>query len=439
MSKWQDRIIGQGKENPEQLLANPQNWRIHPKHQQEALKGALEQIGWIQQVIVNQRTGHLVDGHLRVELSMREGEREVPVVYVDLSEDEEKLALATIDPLSAMAETDQGMLDRLVEGLEVDSDGLNLLLDSLVSKDLMDEEEDGQTDDDACPDIDSNPITCPGDLWFLGTHRLMCGDGTDQQHVERLVDGQQVDMVWTDPPYNVDYVGKTADALKIQNDKMGDNQFADFLTDLFSAAYQWTKAGSPIYVAHADTEGVNFRNSLIASGFLFKQCLVWVKHTFALGRQDYNWQHEPILYGWKPGHAHKWYGEFNKSTAIDDQPDFKTMEKASLVNYCRELHNQLNTSVIREDKPSRSSEHPTMKPVRLITHMLRNSSTRHDRVLDLCGGSGSTLIACEKLKRQARVMEIDPAYCDVIIKRWQEFTGQQARHENGHLFSDEPV
>ncbi|WP_083232782.1 DNA modification methylase [Endozoicomonas atrinae] len=434
MSKWQDRIVGQGKENPEQLLANPQNWRIHPKSQQDALKGALDEIGWIQQVIVNQRTGHLVDGHLRVELSMREGETEVPVIYVDLTEAEEKLALATIDPLSAMAETDQAMLDSLLEGLEVQSDDLNGLLESLASGELLDEAEDGLIDDDACPDPQKKTHSKPGDIWILGAHRLMCGDSTDPQQVEQLVQAQQMDMVWTDPPYNVDYQGGTAAQLTIQNDKMGDTQFRSFLHDLFTVACLWTKPGGPIYVAHADSEGINFRSALVEGGFLLKQCIVWVKNTFTLGRQDYNWQHEPILYGWKPGAAHQWYGEFNKSTVFDEEPDFKNMDKSSLVNYCRQLRNQLNTSVIKEDKPSRSAERPTMKPVNLIVHMIRNSSTRQNTVLDLCGGSGSTLIACEKLRRQARLMEIDPAYCDVIIRRWQAFTGQQAKHQNGKAF-----
>ena len=430
MSKWQDRIVGQGKENPEQLLANPQNWRIHPRHQQEALKGALDEIGWIQQVIVNQSTGHLVDGHLRVELSLREGETEVPVIYVQLTEEEEKLALATIDPLSAMADTDQTMLDQLIQGLDVDNTDLNRLLDSLVSPELLDEPAEGLTDDDDCPDTQPDPISQSGDIWLLGEHRLMCGDGTDPQQVEQLVQGEAVDMVWTDPPYNVDYQGGTGDKLKIQNDNMGDAQFRAFLRDLFTAASLWIKPGGPIYVAHADTEGVNFRSALVESGFLLKQCLIWVKNTFTLGRQDYNWQHEPILYGWKPGAAHCWFGEFNKSTVLDEEPDFRVMDKSSLINYCRELRNQLSTSVVREDKPARSAEHPTMKPVSLIIHMIRNSSTRKNTVLDLCAGSGSTLIACEKLRRKARVMELDPVYCDVIVRRWENFTGLRATLEN---------
>ena len=362
---------------------------------------------------------------------MREGETEVPVIYVNLTEAEEKIALATIDPLSAMAETDQAMLDQLLDGLEVNSDDLNGLLESLTSTDLLDEAEDGLTDDDDCPEPSDTTTSKIGDIWILGNHRLMCGDGTDPEQVEQLVNSEQADMVWIDPPYNVDYQGGTEDKLTIQNDKMGDAQFRGFLTDLFTACALWTKDGGPIYVAHADSEGVNFRSALVEGGFLLKQCVIWVKSQFTLGRQDYNWQHEPILYGWKAGAAHQWFGEFNKSTVIDEEPDFKRMEKSDLVNYCRQLRNQLNTTVIKEDKPSRSGEHPTMKPVNLIVHMIRNSSTRHNTVLDLCGGSGSTLIACEKLKRHARIMELDPRYCDVIVKRWEEFSGQEARKING--------
>lgn len=230
-------------------------------------------------------------------------------------------------------------------------------------------------------------------------------------------------MVWTDPPYNVDYEGKTSDALKIENDQMEDGTFRQFLRDIFTSAYTVTREGGPIYVAHADSEGVNFREALTEAGFLFKQCIIWVKNTMVLGRQDYQWQHEPILYGWKPGAAHKWYGEFNKKTVIDDTPSLKDMDKSELLAEAKRLRNALNASVVLEDKPSRSGEHPTMKPVGLILHMLKNSSVRGNAVLDLCGGSGSTLIAAQKTGRHARLMEIDPRYCDVIVRRFQEYTG----------------
>ena len=426
MSHWKDRITGQGKESPDQLLANPNNWRKHPKYQQEALKGVLEDIGWIQQVIVNQTTGHLIDGHLRVELSQREGETEVPVIYVDLTEEEEKLALATIDPLSALAETDQAMLDELIADIDTDNEQLNELLNSLSSLDLLDEPTEGLADDDDVPDVQNETVSREGDIWLLGDHRLMCGNSTNLEHVERLVDNQLVDMVWTDPPYNVDYEGKTKESLKIDNDSMGDSQFRQFLRDLFTSAFTVTKEGGPIYVAHADTEGVNFRLALQEAGFYLKQVLIWVKSSSVMGRQDYHWQHEPILYGWKPGAAHVWHGERNKKTVIDEEPKTKDLDKNALAKEIKELRNRLCGTVIREDKPNASREHPTMKPVELIVSMVRNSSKRGDSVLDLCGGSGSTLIACEKLGRSSRVMELDPHYCDVIIRRWQKFSGQEA-------------
>ncbi len=296
---------------------------------------------------------------------------------------------------------------------------------------MLDEPAEGLTDDDDVPDVQNELVSREGDIWLLGDHRLMCGDSTNLEHVERLVGNQHVDMVWTDPPYNVDYEGKTKESLKIDNDSMGDSQFRQFLRDLFTSAFTVTKEGGPIYVAHADTEGVNFRLALQEAGFYLKQVLIWVKSSSVMGRQDYHWQHEPILYGWKPGAAHSWYGERNKKTVIDEEPKTKDLDKNSLAKEIKELRNRLCGTVIREDKPNASREHPTMKPVELIVSMVRNSSKRGDSVLDLCGGSGSTLIACEKLGRNSRVMELDPHYCDVIIRRWQKFSGQEAVLESG--------
>lgn len=426
--KWQHRIVGEGTENPEQILANPMNFRNHPAHQKQALRGVLNEVGWIQRIIINKQTGHLIDGHLRVELALDDGESEVPVIYVDLTEHEEKIALASIDPLSALAEQDQEMLDSLLEQIgTVEDDGLGAFLDGLHSELFDDEPEtEGLVDEDECPDTQAGTISQMGDVWILGNHRLMCGDSTSDTDMEALVDSKQVDMVWTDPPYNVAYEGGTDEKLTIENDDMDDAQFRQFLRDLFTNAYAWTKQGGPIYIAHADSEGVNFRCAMIESGWLLKQCIIWVKNSMVLGRQDYQWQHEPVLYGWKPGAAHKWYGEFNKKTVIDDTPDIKEMSKSELVNLVRTLQNALNTTVHRFDKPARNGEHPTMKPVELVAHMIRNSSRKGDKVLDLCGGSGTTMIACEKYGRHARIMEFDPKYADVIVRRWQKFTGQEA-------------
>ena len=405
--KWQSRIIGQGMEQADQLLANPLNWRKHPKAQQAALKGALNEIGWIQQVIVNKTTGHLVDGHLRVEVALSEGEQEVPVLYVELTEEEEKKALATIDPISAMATTDRKMLDDLILGLNVEDQDFGQLLDALASQDALNNPTDGLTDDDAVGEKTGHTITESGDVFILGEHRLLCGDGTESSCVAQLMDGQQADMCWTDPPYNVDYEGKTKDALKIDNDKMSNENFYLFLLAYFSRICEITKPGGPIYIAHADSEGLNFRQAMINAGFEMKQCLVWVKNTSVMGRQDYHWQHEPILYGWKPGAAHSWYGERDKKT------------------------------VISADKPAANRDHPTMKPVALIEQMVRNSSQTGDLVVDFCGGSGSTLITCQKYGRRCFTMEIDPHYCDVIIRRWQDYTGKDAVHEaTGETFNE---
>ena len=207
---------------------------------------------------------------------------------------------------------------------------------------------------------------------------------------------------------------------------MEDSAFRQFLRDLLTSCANVMKAGAPFYIAHADSEGYNFRGATQESGLDIKQCLIWVKNSFVLGRQDHQWQHEPILYGWKPGAAHKWYGEFNKTTVIDEQPKVNDLDRSELMNMVRDLRNTLATTVIREDKPKSNGDHPTMKPIRLIALHLKNSTRRGDTVIDFCGGSGSTLIACEKLGRKARLCELSPTYAQVIVDRWEEFTGKDA-------------
>lgn len=424
--KWENRIVSSGTEDPEQLLANPLNFRRHPAHQKKAMTGVLSEIGWIQDVIVNKVTGHIIDGHLRVELAMQRSEK-VPVKYVELSEHEEKIALASIDPIGALAEQDQAMLDDLIEDIgTVENDDLSAFLDSMLSDgpDMDEAEEEGLIDDDECPDAPAESVIKPGDVFILGDHRVICGDSTNMDDIDKLMAGDQADMLWIDPPYNVDYTG--SDGKKIDNDNMDDSAFRQFLRDLFSSCAAVMKAGSPFYIAHADSEGYNFRGAAQESGLDVKQCLIWVKNSFVIGRQDHQWQHEPILYGWKPGAAHKWYGEFNKSTVIDEQPKVNDLDRSELMNLVRELRNTLATTVIREDKPKANGDHPTMKPIRLIGLHLKNSTRRGDVVIDFCGGSGSTLIACEKLGRKARLCELSPTYAQVIVERWQEFTGKDA-------------
>ena len=254
----------------------------------------------------------------------------------------------------------------------------------------------GLTDDDQTPEPPAVPVSQLGDVWRLGDHRVMCGDSVSLDDVARLMDGYKADLIVTDPPYNVAYQGGTADKLTIQNDSMSGEAFYRFLFDAYTAMFSVAKDGAGLYVFHADSEGVNFRKAMTDAGFKLAQCCVWVKQSLVMGRQDYHWQHEPVLYGWKPTGPHRWYSD------------------------------RKQTTVWNFDRPSRNDVHPTMKPVALIEYPITNSSRGGDVVLDLFGGGGSTLIACEKTGRHARLMELDPRYCDVIVRRWQDFTGGAA-------------
>jgi len=276
--------------------------------------------------------------------------------------------------------------------------------------DFLADPNEGLTDEDAVPEVPTVPVTVDGDVWLLGRHRLMCGDSTSIDAVERLCDGQLVDMWLTDPPYNValgfDETPEQAkkrnrrtDGLTVKNDKMDNDDFRQFLRDSYSAADACMKAGAVFYIWHADSEGYNFRGAASDIGWKVRQCLIWRKSSLVMGRQDYHWMHEPCLYGWKEGAGHLWASDRKQTTIFDF------------------------------GKPSRNGEHPTMKPVELFEYQMLNNTKGSDTVLDSFGGSGTTAIACEKHGRMARLMELDPKYCDVIIKRWQEFTGQAATLE----------
>lgn len=271
----------------------------------------------------------------------------------------------------------------------------------------LDATPEGNTDADEAPAVQAEVKTKPGDIWLLGKHRVMCGDSTNLQHAQSLMGGGMANLLVTDPPYNVAYEGKTSDALTIENDSMSDADFRQFLRDCYATADSVMRPGASFYIWHADSEGFNFRGAAFDIGWKVRQCLVWKKNTIVLGRQDYQWRHEPCLYGWKEGAAHSWYSD------------------------------RKQTTVLEFNKPKRNGEHPTMKPVDLIQYQVENSSKAGDTVLDLFGGSGSTLIACEKTGRINRSMELDPKYCDVIVRRWQQYTGKSAVHaETGQEFGE---
>ena len=394
---WRSRIVGSGSEEPGQLLANPRNWRRHPNEQREALRGSLDTVGWVAQILVNTTTGHVIDGHARVEEAISRAEPSVPVLYVELTEQEEELVLASFDPIAAMAEADRAALDALLADLSVDDAGLAALLADLAGDVLKA----GLTDADETPDLPAEPYVKAGELWHLGNHRLLCGDSTKPEDIERLMGGEVAEVIWTDPPYGVGYVGKTRRALTIEND--GTEQGPA----VFAAACRLAALApcARFYVAvPAGPLQTEFLLALRAAGWRLHQELVWVKNSIVLGHSDYHYAHEPILYGYtagpgRPGRgAHagsRWYGDNAAS------------------------------SVLQYDKPSRSLEHPTMKPVGLICECLANSTRSGDLVYEPFAGSGSTLIAAERLGRRCYAIEIDPAYAQVTIERWAAFSGTE--------------
>lgn len=407
---WRNRIVGSGEEPPDQLVANPKNWRTHPGGQRDALRGSLGTVGWVQQVLVNQRTGHVVGGHARVEEALSRHEAMVPVLYVDLDEAEEAQVLATLDPIAAMAAQDDDKLRELLAELDIDDPGLVALLESLAGP----EPKTGLTDPDDAPDLGEETHIKRGDLFALGDHRLMCGDATDAGDVARLMDESKVEMLFTDPPYGVDYVGKTKDRLTIANDALGEASTADLVGDALRCAD--LRPGIPWYVcAPGGDMQLPFLLAIRDAGLRMRQVIIWAKDRFVLGRSDYHYQHEDVIsgeplldregeriaYGFDAGGEHTWNGGRRQSTIWDIA------------------------------RPSASRSHPTMKPVELVRRAVLNSSLRGALVYDPFVGSGTTIIASEQLGRRCYAMDIDPRYVAVAIKRWEDFTGRTSERIDG--------
>lgn len=297
--------------------------------------------------------------------------------------------------------------------------------------DLDDEPEDNDADEDDYGEEDAAnaPTRCnPGDVWLLGRHRLMCGDSTKEADVAKLMGEEQAHLLLTDPPYNVDYQGGTKEKMKIANDNMDDVAFVGFLTAAFNCAIQAMRPGAAFYVWHADSKGFEFRTALKEVGLTPRETLIWVKNALVLGRQDYQWRHEPCLYGWKDGAAHYFVDDRSQSTVIEDAGvDYRKLKKDELLKLVLQLTDvSVPNTVIYEDKPTKNDIHPTMKPVKLMARLIKNSTKQEQLVLDLFGGSGSTLIACEQINRKCFTMEYDPKYCDAILDRWEKLTGEDA-------------
>lgn len=422
------------------------NARTHSPEQVAQLAASMREFGFTNPVLVDEQD-RVIAGHGRLEAARVVGLTEIPVVVVAGLSDAQRRALVLADnKLALNAGWDAELLKAELAALRMD--GFDLALTGFGSGELLDIMG-GQGPEDADPDDapppPAVPFSRPGDVWTLGPHRLAVGDSTDVGTFDRLLAGERVDVVWTDPPYNVAYESKLAGS--IQNDDMGDEDFREFLRSAFAAMSTGMKPGAAIYVAHADAGeiGVSFRRAFLDAGLKLAACLVWRKDAFTLGRSDYQWQHEPILYGWKHGSRHRWFGG-RKLTSVMDLGDASPFTQAddgawvvrvgdrSLVIRGDVQVEEVVPSVICESKPKRSDVHPTMKPVALIERMLKNSARPGDLVLDPFGGSGSTLMAADRLGMCARLIELDPKFADVIIRRWQDYTGRRAQRDDGTLF-----
>jgi len=383
----------------EALIPYINNSRKHSDEQVAQIAASIKEFGWTNPILVDGSNG-LIAGHGRLLAARKLGMDKVPTIELShLSEIQKKALIIADNKLALNSDWDNELLmlelkeldntDFDLSVLGFDQDELNALLNPI-------EPTTGLTDEDAVPDVPDEPKTKLGDIYILGNHRLMCGDSCSVTDMEKLVNDRQVDMWLTDPPYNVAYEGKTKDALTIQNDSMTNDGFRQFLRDAYVTADTVMKAGAVFYIWHADSEGYNFRGAAHDAGWKVRQCLIWKKSTMVMGRQDYHWKHEPCLYGWKEGAGHLW--------ATDRK----------------------QTTILEFDKPSRNGEHPTMKPVALFEYQMLNNTKGGDIILDSFGGSGTTMLAAEKNGRISYVMELDPKYCDVIVKRWEDFTGKQA-------------
>lgn len=419
---------------PADLRPYVRNSRTHSRAQVETLARSISEYGFTNPILLAE-DGTIIAGHGRLQAAQALGMEQVPTITLAGLSEAQRRALVLADNRIALdAGWDVEMLR--VELADLRSDGFDLSLTGFSLEELdnlLAPAEDPRDPDDA-PALPAEPVSKPGDVYVMGAHRLIVGDSTDVGVLQRLMNGAMADICWTDPPYNVAYESAAG---SIQNDNMDDKAFYDFLLGFYTAAWSWMKPGAAIYVAHADTEGLNFRGAFKAAGFKLSGCIVWRKDSLVLGRSDYQWQHEPILYGWKPGSAHRWYGGRKQTTVMDlgDGSPFERLpdgrfqitvgDRVMIVGGAETIE-EVVPSVIRAEKPKKSALHPTMKPVELIERMLRHNARPGDIVLDPFGGSGSTLIAADRLGMCARLVELDPRYADVIVGRWEAWSGRKA-------------
>lgn len=404
--------------NINDIKLNPDNPNKHPEKQLKMLGEVIKGNGWRQSVTISRLSHLVVKGHGRILAAKMLNLCEIPVEYQEYSNKDEEMAdLLADNRIAELAEMDNDMLCSIINDMDeylldftgFTSDEISVILDTLpdITQEFI---EDDEIEEEF--KLQDKTITQKGDVWCLGKHKLLCGDSTNKDSVLSFMKEERAQLVVTDPPYNVNYSGKTEDALKIKNDDMSDDKFQLFLNKAFDCINEIMLDGACFYIWHADIKGYNFRGACKNINWQVRQCLIWVKNSMVMGRQDYQWKHEPCLYGWKSGAGHKWYAD------------------------------RKQTTILEFNKPTANRLHPTMKPVELIAYQIRNSSKRGDIVFDSFAGSGTTLIACQKNNRICRTIELDERYCDVIVNRYinlSENTSDVFVIRNGKKMSFEEV
>ena len=400
------------------------NAKIHTHQQIDEIKNSIKEFGMNDPIGVWGEENLIVEGHGRLIACKELGLKEVPVIRLDGLTDEQRRAYTLAHNQLTMS-TGFDLEKLKLELDEITLDMSEFGFDDIELDNPLDEEN-GIVEDEVT-DAPEQPKSEYGDIYQLGNHRLMCGDSTSQDDVDHLMSGVIADLVVTDPPYNVNFSNEKG--MTIENDNMPNEKFYEFLSKAFSNMNLYLKEGGAFYVWYATIEHINFETALNSAGLHVRQQLIWVKNSFILGRNDYHWQHEPCLYGWKGGSGHYFVDDRTQSTIIEDKPiDYDNLSKEEAVKMLKKVYSaQLPSTIIRENKPLKNDLHPTMKPINLMAKLIRNSSEESEIVLDLFGGSGSTLIACEQLNRKCYMMEYDPRYADVIIDRWENFTGKKAK------------
>lgn len=411
------------------IKSNPNNPRIIKDEKFEQLVQSIKDFPKmleLRPIVVNDDM-IVLGGNMRLKACKAAGLKEVPVIKAsDLTEDEQKQFI--IKDNVGFGEWDWTMLKSEWDEEELKNWGLDI--PEFKTEEILVQEDDYEMPEEVYTDI------VVGDLFEIGDHKLLCGSSTETDSWKKIMGKELIDMVLTDPPYNVAYVGKTKDAMTIMNDKMDTNDFYQFLYDFYTATNSYVREGRGWYVWFSDFEGINFRKAFVDAGILLKQTLIWVKNSFVMGRQDYQTKHEACLYGWKPGSAHYFINDRTKTTVIEDKIDYKKLNKKQLIDMVEEMTSDKTPStILRADKPIKNDIHPTMKPIKLLGPLIQNSSIEGEIVADAFLGSGSTMVASHQLKRRCYGIELDPKYCQVILERMIKLDPTLTIKRNGEEYN----